>query len=186
VSRPGNLYCTLLWPTMAEASHLSQLSFVAAVAVHDTATSFASPGAISLKWPNDGLLHGAKFCGILAEVIAPGLVAIGVGINIAHVPEGLPYKAARLAGADVESVFQHFAASLSKWLEIWDEGRGFAAIARAWEARCPSLGKAITVNGLAGTFKGLGPDGALLLRLESGQTHAIYAGDVRVEYDPQP
>ncbi len=185
VSKPGNLYSTLLWPTMAEPAALSQISFVAAVAVHETASKFASPSAISLKWPNDCLLGGAKFCGILAEVIAPGLVAIGIGVNIDHVPEGLPYRAAKLEGARAESVFQQLTLSLSHWLEIWDEGRGFAAIRKAWEARCRHVGQFVSVDGQPGTFAGLASDGALVLKTANGEVRHVYAGDVRVEYEPQ-
>ena len=184
VSKPGNLYSTLLWPTLAEPAAISQLSFVAALAVHDTASKFTNLSAISLKWPNDCLLDGAKFCGILAEVLAPGLVAIGIGINIAHVPEDLPYRAARLEGARVEPVFQKLAPSLSYWLEIWDEGSGFAAISQAWEARCLHINKLVMVDGQPGTFIGLAPDGAMLLRAANGETRHVYAGDVHIEYQP--
>ena len=184
VSKPGNLYSTLLWPTEAEPVAISQLSFVAALAVHDTASKFANPATISLKWPNDCLLGGAKFCGILAEVLAPGLVAIGIGINIAHVPEDLPYAAGRLEGAKAESVFEQLAQSLSHWLEIWEEGKGFMAICQAWEARCQHIGKMLTVDGQPGTFIGLAPDGAMVLRAANGETKHVYAGDVRLEYQP--
>jgi BirA family transcriptional regulator, biotin operon repressor / biotin---[acetyl-CoA-carboxylase] ligase len=186
VSKPGNLYSTLLWPTEAEPVAISQLSFVAALAVHDTASKFTNPVAISLKWPNDCLLDGAKFCGILAEVLAPGLVAIGIGINIAHVPQDLPYVAARLEGTNVESVFKQLALSLSHWLEIWDEGRGFEAIRLAWETRCQHIGKMVMVDGQPGTFIGLAPHGAMVLRAANGETKHVYAGDVRLEYQPTP
>ena len=186
VSKPGNLYSTLLWPTQAEPVAISQLSFVAALAVHDTASKFANPEAISLKWPNYCLLGGAKFCGILAEVLAPGLVAIGIGINIAHVPEDLPYAAARLERGNVESVFRRLALSLSHWLEIWDEGRGFTTIRQAWEARCQHIGKMLTVDGQPGSFIGLASDGAMILRSANGETKHVYAGDVHVEYQPTP
>jgi BirA family biotin operon repressor/biotin-[acetyl-CoA-carboxylase] ligase len=186
VSKPGNLYSTLLWPTQAEPVAISQLSFVAALAVHDSASKFANPATISLKWPNDCLLGGAKFCGVLAEVLAPGLVAIGIGINIAQVPGGLPYRAARLEEASVELVFQQLALRLSHWLEIWDGGRGFATIRQAWETRCQHIGQVLTVDGQPGTFIGLAPDGAMILHAANGETKHVYAGDVHVEYQPNP
>ena len=186
VSKPGNLYSTLLWPTQAPASALSQISFVTAIAVHQAASAFAAPSAITLKWPNDCLLNGDKFCGILAEVLAPGLAAIGIGVNIGHVPEDLPYKAARLEHADVESVFEKLAASLSHWLEIWNDGTGFSTIKTAWEARCSHIGSRVSVDGAAGIFEGLGPNGAMLLRSAKGESRLIYAGDVRVEYQTRP
>ena len=39
-----------------------------------------------LRWPNDVLLHGRKFCGILTEMNAEPMrvryVVIGIGINV--------------------------------------------------------------------------------------------------------
>ncbi len=182
VSKPGNFYGTLLWPTAASQSALPQVSLVAALAVHQTASKFADPARIALKWPNDCLLDGAKFCGILAEVITPGLLAIGIGVNVAHVPEDLPYKAMHLAGANLESLFEHLQVNLSNTLQIWDEGRGFARIREDWSARCPQIGMAVTIDGKHGIFSGLAADGALLLRKANGETTSIYAGDLRLEY----
>lgn len=186
ISRPGNFYGTLLWPTTAPTSALPQASFAAALAVHATASEFSGASHISLKWPNDCLLDGSKFCGILCEGIVEGLIALGIGINIAHLPEGLPYKAARLEKSDVELVFEKLRLNISKYLEIWDAGAGFNLIRADWMARCPHIGLTISVDGQTGIFSGLGPDGALLLQLASGQVKAIYAGDVGVEYQSNP
>jgi BirA family transcriptional regulator, biotin operon repressor / biotin---[acetyl-CoA-carboxylase] ligase len=182
VSKPGNFYGTLLWPTIAPITAISQVSFVAALAVHETASYFARPSDLALKWPNDCLLDGAKFCGNLCEVIAPQLVAIGIGINIARVPDDLPYRAARLAGTTVESVFEQLQLSLSKYLEMWNNGEGFDPIRENWIKHCPHIGTEISVDGQAGIFTDLGSDGALMLQFASGEVKTIYAGDVRVEY----
>lgn len=182
VSEPGNFYGTLLWPTVAPQSAFSQVSFVTALAVHQTASDFANQERIALKWPNDCLLDGAKFCGILCEGLSAGHVAIGIGINISHVPEALPYQASRLDMTNLESVFQRLQLSLSNNLAIWNSGQGFERIRQDWMARCPYIGKAISVDGIAGVFEGLDPDGALLLRLANGLYKHIYAGDVQVQY----
>ena len=47
---------------------------------------------------------------------------------------------------------------------------------------CAHIGAEISADGRTGIFKGLGPDGALLLQLPGGEVKTIYAGDVRVEY----
>ena len=185
VSKPGNLYATLIWPTAAPPQALAQLSFVAAIAVHETASDFATPSRISLKWPNDCLLDGAKFCGILIEALNAGTVAIGVGINVGHSPEGLPYKVAALAG-NVDSIFEKLALTLSYYLGMWKDAEGFPAIREAWMVRCNTIGQPITVDGEAGTFNSVAPDGALAFTASNGHTRLVYAGDVRVEYQPQP
>jgi BirA family biotin operon repressor/biotin-[acetyl-CoA-carboxylase] ligase len=186
VSRLGNLYCTCLMPIAAPPDTLGQLSFVAAIAVQQTASAFAAPATISLKWPNDCLLNGAKFCGILVEAMKLGLVAVGIGVNIAHVPEGLPHRAARLQGADVEVVFKQLQLNLSNNMKIWDEGRGFDAIRESWLQRCHHVNQPISVDGEVGQFAGLAPDGALLFKRANGETKLVYAGDIRVEYQPKP
>ncbi len=183
VSKPGNFYGTLLWPTNAPQRALAQASFAAAIAVYQTASKFVTPERIALKWPNDCLLDGAKFCGILTEGIAPGVLAIGIGINIAHVPDDLPYPASRLETANVESVFEKLQLNLSNNLSIWNEGQGFESIRQEWMVRCPHLGIAVNVDGVAGHFEGLGSDGAFLLRQTDGECKQIYAGDVRLEYE---
>ena len=187
VSKPGNLYATLLWPTNAPESTFSQLSFVAAVSVHEAASAFVNAQSITLKWPNDCLLKNAKFCGILAETLSPNIIAIGIGVNIAHHPEGLAYPVTRLGDATVDSMFEALRISLSNYLQIWEEGAGFAKIVAAWETRCASIGKPITIetptNSVQGIFAGLGPDGALQLRLANSVMKSFYAGDVRIGYD---
>ncbi len=184
VSNPGNFYGTLLWPTTVPPQQLPQLSFVAALAVQTTATTFAPGQQVALKWPNDCLLDGAKFCGILCEKIGHGRVAMGIGINLAHIPEGLPYAVARLADADLESVFEHLNLNLSNTLKIWNDGQGFDIIRQSWMERCPHINQPIRVDTAKGVFAGLAPDGALLLQTASGELKHIYAGDVKVEYQP--
>jgi len=186
VSKPGNFYGTLLWPTDAPQMKISQLSFVAALAVHATASDFASTNELSLKWPNDCLLDGAKFCGILCEGIGDGLVALGIGINIAHVPDHLPYRASKLSNATVESVFEKLRLNISNSLSIWNDGSGFDTIRRQWMACCSHVGQQVNVDGIPGKFTGLAADGSLLLQTERGETKQFYAGDVKVGYQAKP
>ena len=60
VSQPGNLYASLLLADPAPAERAAQLSFVAALAVHDALTRAAPELAarLTLKWPNDVLCDG--------------------------------------------------------------------------------------------------------------------------------
>lgn len=70
------------------------MGFVAGVALVEAILSLAPDlgSRLALKWPNDVLLDGAKAAGILLEGDAApngksGLV-IGMGVNVARVPEG--------------------------------------------------------------------------------------------------
>ena len=88
VSEPGNLYASLLLSDPSPPDRAAELSFVAALAVHDAVTSLIAraPARLSLKWPNDLLFDGKKFAGILIEGEGPAVV-IGVGVNCAHHPK---------------------------------------------------------------------------------------------------
>jgi BirA family biotin operon repressor/biotin-[acetyl-CoA-carboxylase] ligase len=182
VSEPGNLYVTCLFQTAAPPSVVAQISFVAAIAVHEMAASLLPKEDFFLKWPNDVLMEGAKFCGLLAEVVNanPTRIALGCGINLAHAPRGTPYPVTALGSQFTpDSVLQKLAVSLWHWLKIWDEGRGFAAIRAAWLERAVGVGKDVSVDGKSGRFDGVGVDGALLMTLADGTQRQIHAGEVR-------
>jgi BirA family biotin operon repressor/biotin-[acetyl-CoA-carboxylase] ligase len=182
VSEPGNLYATCLFQTGADVAAVAQVSFVAAIAVHELASHLLPRENFFLKWPNDVLMDGAKFCGILAEVIGtnPTRVALGCGINLAHAPKDTPYPVAALGGEFApDSVLPKLALSFWNWLETWDEGRGFPVVRKAWLERAAGVGKEVSVDGTTGRFEGLDSDGALLMTLGDGSQKPIHAGDVR-------
>ncbi len=183
-SEPGNLYCTLLFPCSAPPTKLAQISFVAALAVYDVASTFSKDLNISLKWPNDCLIEGAKFCGILSEVIAPQQIALGIGMNIAHAPKDTPYATTHLNGTTVNAAHEVLSASLQSWLKIWNHAQDFETIKFAWESKALNLGKSVSVDtGRAmrqGIFKGLDDDGAMILIKPDNTEITIHAGDVRV------
>ena len=182
VSEPGNLYVTCLFQTEAAAAAAAQISFVAAIAVHELAARLLPKADFLLKWPNDVLMGGAKFCGLLAEVVDtnPTRIALGCGINLAHAPKGTPYPVAALGPQFTpDEVLRTLALSFWNWLKIWDEGRGFPAIRAAWLERTAGVGREVSVDGLAGRFEGLAADGALLVTLADGTQKQIHAGEVR-------
>ena len=186
ISKKGNLYSTFTFAFVAPANTASQISFVAALAIHDVATSFITGADIALKWPNDCLINGAKFSGILAEM-HEGNMILGMGVNVLNEPDNLPYKATCIAAytstASVAEVFSSLQLKLKKWLQIWDNAQGFGHIHRGWEARCSSIGKPMSLDTgrglLHGTFVGLAPDGGLVLN-HNNTTTIHHAGDVRI------
>jgi len=186
VSEPGNLYATFLFAIAAGPEAAAQVSFVAALAVHDMVMALKPQASPRIKWPNDVLLGHAKVCGILPEMVAasPTTIALGCGINVAHAPAGTPYPVAALDGAvTVESVLQELDSSLSNRLAMWNEGHGFAGIRRAWLERAFGVGGRVSVQAaeheISGTFTSIAADGALILTLSGGQQKHIHSGEVR-------
>jgi BirA family transcriptional regulator, biotin operon repressor / biotin---[acetyl-CoA-carboxylase] ligase len=197
ISEPGNLHASLLLTEPAPPGSAAQLSFVAALAVHDALA--ASAGALAprlaLKWPNDLLLDGAKLAGILIEGEGDRRfsVVIGIGINIRQHPAGTEFPATDLAAhGTVVTAAQVFAAlseCMMDRLAQWGRGEGFAAIREDWLARAAGLGKPIRVRlpdtELTGRFGGLDATGRLLLETPDGKVAPVAAGDV-FPLDSQP
>jgi BirA family transcriptional regulator, biotin operon repressor / biotin---[acetyl-CoA-carboxylase] ligase len=190
ISPFGGLYATLLYIAEIDAAVASQLSLVMALAVHDTLSQFIAREKLSLKWPNDCLVEGAKICGILSEGFGslPLCIALGCGINVQGAPDAMPYPVTCVntyaPNATVEHLFQHLAAKAQIWIGLWNEGRNFVAVREAWISASSPLGtllKVSTIRGeITGQFEGLAPDGALQLRQHNQEIHNVYAGDVRM------
>src|SRR5262245_7573355 len=134
VSDAGNLYATLLLTDPSPAAKVAQLSFVAALAVHDAVADVAPMlgPRLSLKWPNDTLCDGRKFCGILLEGggATQPVVVLGIGINCAHHPRDIPYPATDLATAGAlvtpDALFIALSRAMAGRLAQWKRGDGFA------------------------------------------------------------
>lgn len=184
VSPEGNLHASVLLRPGVPVARLTELGFVAALAVAD-AVDDALPGREArLKWPNDVLVDGAKVAGILVELAQEGAAVVGIGVNVAHSPEGVPYPANSLRGAGgtaaADAVLDTLLEALDARLTLWLT-EGFAFVRAAWLARGPMYDEPIRLRfGDAftdGRFAGLDADGALLIRTESG-TRRVVAGEV--------
>jgi BirA family biotin operon repressor/biotin-[acetyl-CoA-carboxylase] ligase len=191
ISVPGNLHASLLLTDPGPAEHWPQISFVAALAVHDAVVELAPEirPMLELKWPNDLLLAGAKFAGILIEGEGSeeeGAVAIGIGVNCVAHPAGTDYPATDLAaaGASVSAatLFAALSVKMPGRLAQWHSGNGFATIRADWLARAAGLGENIRIGladrELAGRFEGIDDSGCLVLIAPDGGKEVVAAGDV--------
>ena len=198
VSEPGNLYATLLVTDPSRPERAAELSFVAALAVHDALVELA-PGLaprLALKWPNDLLCDGRKLAGILIEGENIGdrlAAAVGIGINCVSHPVGTTYPAADLSAAGFplapEDLLRILSRTMLERLAQWRRGSGFAAIRENWLARGAGLGCPIEVlqgeERLSGRFDGLDETGRLIMHLPDGTRRVIAAGDVSLSW-PAP
>lgn len=191
ISKPGNLYCSVILRPIITPALAGQLGFVVALAACSAleATNVKAD-RISCKWPNDVLIDGMKICGILLEAeTKPGdtlewLIA-GCGINLAHYPSDTPFTATSLAKAtgqttDPAVMLLAYANALTSWLNIW-ECSGFNAIRDAWLAHAHGLKAPIEVRlgneRFCGEFSDLDGEGALILNCD-GVTRRVTTGDV--------
>lgn len=190
-SPPGNLFVSYMLRPQVPVSAAAQLGFVAAITVADCVADFARQADVSLKWPNDVLCGGRKVCGILLESAShsPGTtdLVLGIGINIQHAPEKARFPASCLVSEGAPStlapgeVLGPLSMALAKWIGRWEK-EGFSSIRSAWLARAAGVGQQVETSLPSGVVKGLfedlNSDGALLLRLSSGELRQINAGDV--------
>jgi BirA family transcriptional regulator, biotin operon repressor / biotin---[acetyl-CoA-carboxylase] ligase len=189
VSAPGNLYATLLLPQPSTPDVAPQLSFVAALALHDALSECAPQlgPMFKVKWPNDLLLGQDKLAGILIEgESAPAFaVAIGFGVNCVNHPIDTFYPATDLlvGGAIVRphALFEALTTAMQRRLAQWQRGEGFMSIRADWMARAAGLGQDIRVKlperELYGRFEGLDEVGRLLLTGSRG-VEIVTAGEV--------
>jgi BirA family biotin operon repressor/biotin-[acetyl-CoA-carboxylase] ligase len=198
VSEPGNLHASLLLTDPSPPEHWPELSFVAALAIHD-AVADAAPAArpqLTIKWPNDLLLAGAKFAGVLveAEGSEPGVVAVGIGINCVSHPTDTDFPATdlRATGAEVsaEALFATLSVKMMGRLAQWNEGEHFSTIRADWIARASGIGETVRVRVAdedhSGVFESLDDAGRLVLALRDGSKKIIAAGDVVELRSPAP
>lgn len=197
-TRPGNLFSSLALTIDADPATVATLGFVAGLAMVralDTARSRIAADAgrgttFQLKWPNDVLVDGAKLVGILVETESLDMgrraVVLGIGVNVAHAPEGLANPAASLAGLGLhvgaKDVFRALSAEWVGAFSTWNVGRGFAEIRCDWLDRATGIGGPVSVRSaggvITGSFRTIDEHGQLVIEMRDGTRRAISAGDV--------
>ena len=197
ISPAGNLHASFILSDFGEQAVAPQLGFVAGVAVlRALRAATGEVGRFMLKWPNDLLLDGAKLGGILLQNVGvptgdareprASIAIIGVGVNCAEAPSGLPFEARALTSIgpntpDAATLFTHLSDALVETLDLWRCGEGFARIREAWLKDAAYLGAHIRVElpreTVAGRFETIDTTGRLVLAMRDGE-RVIEAGDV--------
>jgi BirA family transcriptional regulator, biotin operon repressor / biotin---[acetyl-CoA-carboxylase] ligase len=197
IASRGNLASSILEVIDISPSSAATLGFAAGLALEAAlkkvsveASARSEHVQFSLKWPNDVLAGQHKLAGILLEAEAvPGdrlAVVVGIGTNVVAAPKGTPTPATSLAALGVhvgaEDLFAVLSDSWAEFRGIWDNGRGFGEIRRAWLERAAGLGRPVAVQAggttVEGTFDTIDDSGCLVIRTSDGKRVPVSAGDV--------
>lgn len=194
-SAPGcGIYMScVLRPHMAP-NEIPKITLVAAVAVAKAIREYTGLNA-TIKWPNDILINGKKVCGILTEMKAEqdmiDFIILGIGVNVNTKVKDLPRGASSLKeesrplrdGEDISRV--ELAKKILETLEEYYntlKNKGSGSIIEEWKALSEMMGSRIRVVLPNRTFEAdahnVDPDGALVVRLDSGVLEKISSGDV--------
>lgn len=192
VTPPGNLNATLIFRPEATPAEAAKRSFLAANALYAALSIYVPVEKLSLKWPNDVLLSGGKVAGILLESSGQGRfidwLAIGIGVNLAGVPEGVtdahfpPASLSTAVGCNVPP--EEFLTVLADAYATQEDKLahfGFKRIRDDWLRHAARLGEEITARTgnreITGIFDTVDNDGNLILITGTGP-QAIAAADV--------
>ncbi len=188
----GLWFSVLLRPRL-RPQQMTQLTIAAATAVARAVRAQTSLRP-EVKWPNDLLLGGRKFGGILTELsgeqdrVRHAVLGIGLDVNVTasdfppelrrgatslRIESGQPVPRAELAVAVLRELEVDYARLTT--------GR-FEEVADEWEALCTTLGRDLEVSigerRLRGRAEALDQDGSLLLRTDYGRLECVTGGDV--------
>ncbi len=188
------IYCSVVLRPALPPSEVLTLSLAAGLAVQSAIQEIDSRVLPDLKWPNDVLIHGKKFCGILTEMSAEAtrvrhiVVGMGLNVNQASFPGELEHTATSLrqtAGTEWSRV--ELCAALLKSLdreykELLANPEAHPEILRRFEEHSSSArGRQVRIEengGFEGVTQGLDPRGFLRVRTREG-VRIVYSGTVR-------
>jgi BirA family biotin operon repressor/biotin-[acetyl-CoA-carboxylase] ligase len=195
-AQSAGIYCSVVLRPALPPSEALILSLAAGLAVQAAVRQIDARVSADLKWPNDLLINGKKFCGILTEMNAEATrvryIVVGVGINVNQpsFPGGLQQSATslRLATGTEWSRLELCAALLKsldrEYRDLMEQPDARKTILRRFEEGSSSVrGWQVSVSengGFEGVTEGLDPRGFLLVRTAQG-VRTVLSGTVRVK-----
>ncbi|MCX5666308.1 MAG: biotin--[acetyl-CoA-carboxylase] ligase [Candidatus Omnitrophica bacterium] len=190
----GGIYMSCILRPSIAPNEISRITLLAAIAVAQAIRDVASL-EVTIKWPNDIMIDHKKLCGILTEMKAEqdrvDFVVLGIGINV-----NIPMKQLPKGAASIKEELRHRGEKIGlsrveltkKVLERLEEYynlmkvEGFEPIIEMWKGLSAMIGSRVKVSLRGKTFEALAhdidPDGALVVRTESGVLEKISSGDV--------
>jgi BirA family transcriptional regulator, biotin operon repressor / biotin---[acetyl-CoA-carboxylase] ligase len=185
--------CTVLLRPRISPAHAPLLTIVAGLAARDSAAEELD-GVPDIRWPNDVLVNGRKFCGILTEMHAEpdrvryAVVGIGINVNQTKMPPELTGLATslRMETGKIHSrndVLVRLLRHLDRYYNLFlSEGstpilRRFAEVSSFFQGKRVRISTA--TESFTGVTSGLEPSGVLrVLRDDGGGIEPVISGDV--------
>ena len=184
----GLYFSIILRPKIA-LEKASIITLLAAIGICEGIKNYCALD-VQIKWPNDLMVRNKKLGGILTEIKAEvdevNFMVIGVGLNINNDKKSLISQATSLMqekGEDLSrlAVLQSILYRLEVNYSLF-KAKGPLAIVDKWRQFSLTLGKRVKVYShkehIEGEAVDVDSDGGLLIRLDSGLTQKVFAGDV--------
>ncbi len=184
----GNFAASVVLDPGRDAALAALRSFTIALALHDALGELGVQG-LTLKWPNDVLLHERKLAGILLETATVSdhlVLCIGIGVNLAQAPVPAQVEPGAVTPIALDGsiapadLLDPLAQAFARW-EVQMSTYGFDPVRRAWLDRAARLGEPIIARlpneEIRGRFADIDPTGALVLATSDGDRH-LPAADV--------
>lgn len=179
-SPPGtDLYFSVVARPNLEPSSIALVTLATGLGVRDAVASFVPDRTVEVKWPNDVWIGRRKCAGVLVEsrMSGPSIdwVIVGVGLNVNRLewaPElqSIATSILQERGGDPLDRSEVLAAVVGQ-VESW-VGRlvahGGGALIDALRSHLALVGERVRWEDGEGTFEGVGPSGAALVRTASG------------------
>ena len=187
------LYVSVLLRPDVPPHRIPWITLLAGTALVRTARDLGVDAA--LKWPNDLLVGPSKCAGVLAEA-DDGVVVLGMGLNVAALPDDVPPGAGGLPATSLEQqgatstdrteIAIELLRNLAQLDDLWRQERGdpiASGLHAEYRKHCSTLGKRVRIElpgdrQLIGTAVEVDADGQLVVRADDGTRHSVHAGDV--------
>jgi BirA family biotin operon repressor/biotin-[acetyl-CoA-carboxylase] ligase len=188
-SPPGGLYFSLILRPELEPAELPLLTLAAGVGLAHGLRQMTGVQPL-LKWPNDLYLEDRKLGGILTEsgplrAGLPEFVVVGVGINVAPLPEDFPAElrgkviSLAEAGAAAVSPAGLLPGLVEELLAAAERLKtDKTALLAEWRQRDYLLGRPLEYGTISAVGAGLAEDGRYVVIDRSGCEHRVTAGDI--------
>ncbi len=187
----GNLAITIVVSPSTPIARRPTIALINGLALYDVVKPYASGShVLTIKWPNDVLIDGAKISGTLIETDVEAIY-VGIGVNVATKPQGMPYPVVALseiAHVDVAVLTRQLLDTWMDYFELWDR-QGFQPLITRYNARLYRVEERITFaldrdksDWISGTCLGVSLEGQLLIRDDEGRITAHSAGDVDIPH----